>query len=73
MKVLNILITILLIGVLVSCTNSENTSNENLTEEKNVTIQEFPACPRGMENEEFPGSCYLYQDTNNNKICDLSE
>lgn len=30
-------------------------------------------CPRGLINDPAPGSCGLYNDRNNNGICDLSE
>lgn len=30
-------------------------------------------CPRGIENDPYPGICNLYTDSNNNQICDLSE
>ncbi len=30
-------------------------------------------CPYGQKNDSFPGKCDLYEDSNNNGICDLSE
>ncbi|MBN2422241.1 hypothetical protein JXB41_03365 [Candidatus Woesearchaeota archaeon] len=30
-------------------------------------------CPKGLINDPFPGSCALYTDENNNRICDYSE
>jgi hypothetical protein len=30
-------------------------------------------CPYGKINDPYPGSCFRYVDTNNNKICDHSE
>jgi len=30
-------------------------------------------CPKGIENDPYPGSCGLYTDTNNNGFCDLGE
>lgn len=30
-------------------------------------------CPFGKVNDPYPGSCFRYVDTNNNKICDHSE
>lgn len=30
-------------------------------------------CPFGKINDPYPGSCFRYLDTNNNKICDRSE
>ena len=30
-------------------------------------------CPRGVENDPFPGQCGQYTDKDNNDICDLSE
>jgi hypothetical protein len=30
-------------------------------------------CPFGKINDPYPGSCFRYLDTNNNKICDYSE
>jgi len=30
-------------------------------------------CPRGLENETYPGSCGLYTDANKDGICDLSQ
>jgi len=30
-------------------------------------------CPRGLENDPYPGDCGLYADTNEDSICDLSQ
>jgi len=30
-------------------------------------------CPFGVENDPYPGQCWLYTDQNNNEICDLWE
>ncbi len=30
-------------------------------------------CPFGRINDEYPGSCFRYTDSDNNKICDRSE
>ncbi|HIH32128.1 TPA: hypothetical protein HA235_05460 [Candidatus Woesearchaeota archaeon] len=30
-------------------------------------------CPLGMVNDTAPGQCVLYDDSNSNEICDLSE
>ena len=35
--------------------------------------QAWDNCPFGFENEEYPGSCWRYTDTNNDGICDLSQ
>ena len=72
MKILNILIIILVIITLVGCSNIKST-DEDITKNKTVTLDTFPKCPRGLKYEEYPGSCKLYQDTNNNNVCDLSE
>lgn len=36
-------------------------------------IASWSDCPYGKINDPYPGSCGLYLDTNNNKICDRSE
>lgn len=30
-------------------------------------------CPRGIQNDAYPGDCKLYVDMDGNQICDLSE
>jgi hypothetical protein len=36
--------------------------------------QEFvPSCPRGLIDDQYPGSCGIYADSDSNHICDLSE
>jgi hypothetical protein len=30
-------------------------------------------CPRGLENDAYPGVCGLYADEDNNQVCDYSE
>lgn len=30
-------------------------------------------CPRGLVNDEYPGICNLYSDSDNDEICDLSQ
>jgi hypothetical protein len=35
--------------------------------------QAWDNCPFGFENEEYPGSCWRYTDTNDDGICDLSQ
>ena len=30
-------------------------------------------CPKGLVNDEYPGNCSLYVDTDENSICDHSE
>ena len=37
------------------------------------TIFAWLDCPFGKINDPYPGSCFRYVDTNNNKICDHSE
>ena len=36
-------------------------------------IYAWDDCPKGMVNDEYPGSCPLYVDTDGNGICDHSE
>lgn len=36
-------------------------------------IYAWDNCPKGMVNDEYPGSCPLYVDTDENGICDHSE
>lgn len=36
-------------------------------------IKAWDDCPRGMVNDEFPGDCPKYIDTDGNRICDHSE
>ena len=44
-------------------------SNKNLI---NV-VYAWDDCPKGLVNDEYPGSCSLYIDTDENGICDHSE
>ncbi|MDD4353014.1 MAG: hypothetical protein PHN56_01010 [Candidatus Nanoarchaeia archaeon] len=30
-------------------------------------------CPRGLVNDSYPGVCGLYEDSNNDNLCDLSQ
>jgi len=30
-------------------------------------------CPRGLENDSYPGACSLYTDSNGDNLCDLSQ
>ena len=36
-------------------------------------IYAWDDCPKGMVNDEYPGNCPLYVDTDGNGICDHSE
>jgi len=36
-------------------------------------VQAWDNCPFGFEDEEYPGSCWRYTDTNGDGICDLSQ
>jgi hypothetical protein len=36
-------------------------------------VQAWDNCPFGFEDEEYPGSCWRYTDTNDDGICDLSQ
>lgn len=36
-------------------------------------VTNTPSCPRGIENEPYPGTCPTYADANSNGNCDLSE
>jgi len=57
-------ITILIFTFLLSATNSNG-----LVEE----VYAWDDCPKGLVNDEYPGSCPLYVDTDGNGICDHSE
>ena len=35
--------------------------------------QAWDDCPFGYEDEEYPGSCWRYTDTNDDDICDRSQ
>ena len=36
-------------------------------------IYAWDDCPKGVVNDEYPGNCPLYVDTDGNEICDHSE
>lgn len=38
-----------------------------------VTVFAWDDCPFGLENDEYPGECGRYVDTNNDGICDHSQ
>lgn len=62
---MKIVMLLLVLVLLVSCTPAETT----------VEVEGFKeiSCPRGIENDPYPGRCYLYTDSDGNGICDLSE
>jgi len=41
--------------------------------DKAVEVYAWDDCPKGLVNDEYPGSCSLYIDTDENGICDHSE
>jgi hypothetical protein len=59
---MKILIFLILLLLLTSCTNQVQTESQTVT----------TTCPRG-DSCAYPGKCPLYQDTNQNKICDHGE
>lgn len=58
------LTTILIFAVLFVMTNGKGVVGEAYA---------WDDCPRGLVNDEYPGSCSLYIDTDENGICDHSE
>ena len=58
-----ILIISLVISLLIGCSQHAGPS----------TAAVETACPIGLVNDEYPGSCAKFDDKDNNTICDLSE
>jgi hypothetical protein len=65
-----IFISVMLMFIFVfSFTSCSKEIEETTTQVQTQTL----SCPRGEVNCEYPGKCYLYEDANQNKICDNSE
>jgi hypothetical protein len=70
---------LLMIGLFISgCSKTEQiTESANLEKSANVYQAQEPntevLCPKGIENDPYPGSCGKYTDENKNALCDLSE
>lgn len=81
MKLISLTILILLTSLLLGCTQTIQPNQTNL-ENANETIS-APApqitniysgtCPKGLENDPYPGMCNQYIDTTNDGICDRSQ
>ncbi|MBL7150641.1 hypothetical protein ISS86_01780 [Candidatus Microgenomates bacterium] len=61
--------TILTMAMLILVFIFSSTNNSGLAGE----VYAWDDCPKGMVNDEYPGSCPRYIDTDENGICDHSE
>jgi len=75
-KLYVLILFLIIVSVLIfsSCSSKDNVDansdeNQEITAFKSIE----PSCPRGLINDHSPGKCYLYEDDDNNNICDLSE
>lgn len=59
------ILLIILVLILTSCVSQE-------TSEAELAVSTY-SCPRGEVDCEYPGRCPLYNDLNENNICDNSE
>ena len=62
----------ILICLLFLCSCSSKVVEETTIEEDYTEVV-TSSCPRGLVHDEYPGRCGLYQDSDSNGICDLSE
>ncbi len=65
-KATTIILLILAITLLSACTQEESTE---ITGEATTDF----SCPRRIEHDPYPGTCYLYVDADSNDVYDLSE
>ena len=52
---------------------SSDNSNAEITDAGVSREVSSYSCPRRLVNDPYPGACALYEDKNNNQLCDLSE
>lgn len=69
MKILTIIILIILTLSFISGCTQQKSEQTNITAE----VTNLHSCPKGITHDPYPGQCGLYQDTDNNNICDLGE
>jgi hypothetical protein len=80
MKLITITILILLIS-LFGCTQTTQPNQTTLTnldetiyaDTNQITNIYSGTCPKGLENDPYPGVCSQYIDTTNDGICDRSQ
>ena len=74
------IILLLFLVFLVGCSSTGNVIEDDYTLENHEDCENYEEhhavevdCPMGLVEDEYPGSCGMYVDSDNNDICDLSE
>jgi hypothetical protein len=72
--VIALTLLMLLSSLLAGCSQEKGTADDqqNVSLSQN-TLSGGAECPRGVEDDPYPGSCGLYVDKNNDGFCDLGQ